>query len=287
MSIELIRIEDGFALEAKGTPIWSDLKDEDIRILDQALSEHGVIIFRRQSLSESELVEFSSRFGQPDKIVRKDWASTSHAEITRISNMKNANGIPIGGLGSGELEWHTDQSYMPCPATGAVLYAVEVPANGPNTMWANLALAYDALPAATKTFLEDKRGIFSYAKRVSAYDQETTPEEVRRKTPDVLHPIVTQHPETGRKALYLDPATTIGIDGMSVSEGMTLLDDLAEHAASAEFVYRHEWQVGDVIMWDNGFLLHRRDAFETNQNRLLKRTTIRLAPERHLMPSRN
>ena len=114
--------------------------------------------------------------------------------------------------------------------------------------------------------------------------QETTPEEVRRKTPDVYHPLVNTHPETGKKALYLDPATTAGIEGMPEDEGLSLLQELATHAASPAFVYRHVWQPGDIIMWDNGFLLHRRDAFATNQNRLLKRTTIRLSEKRHILP---
>lgn len=284
MTIELRQIDGQFAFEAIGAPIWSLFDDETVRTLDNTLSRHGVLVFRRQSLSEKELVNFSNLFGAAEIIVRADWASANHPEVTRISNMRNADGDPIGGLGSGELEWHTDQSYMASPATGAILYGVEVPLGGPDTMWANLALAYDALPDAIRKTVDDRRGIFSYAKRVSAYDQETTPEEVRRKTPDVYHPLVNTHPETGQKAMYLDPATTVGIEGMPEDEGLSLLQELATHAASPAFVYRHVWQPGDVIMWDNGFLLHRRDAFATDQNRLLKRTTIRLSENQHILP---
>ncbi|MEL0019820.1 MAG: TauD/TfdA family dioxygenase [Rickettsiales bacterium] len=285
MTLEFKETESQFAYEVSGTPIWSLKAESDIRELDQALSAHGVLIFRRQSISEQELVDFSARFGPLDKVVRTDWASTSHAEITRISNMRNADGNPIGGLGSGDLDWHSDQSYMPAPATGAILQGVEVPEDGPQTYWANLALAYAALPEATKRRIDGKRGIFSYAKRVSKYDQEKTPEEVRRKTPDVTHLLVNRHPVTGTSALYLDPATTIGIEGLPEDEGQELLDELAAHAAQPAFVYRHDWQVGDVVMWDNGFMLHRRDAFGTDQNRLLKRTTIRLSPNQHIIPS--
>jgi taurine dioxygenase len=284
MSIELRQIDGQFAFEAIGTPIWSQFDHETARTLERTLSRHGVLIFRRQSLSEKELVNFSNLFGTAEKIVRADWASADHAEITHISNMRNAAGDPIGGLGSGELEWHTDQSYMTSPATGAILYGVEVPLGGPDTMWANLALAYDALPGVLQKNIAGRRGIFSYAKRVSAYDQETTPEEVRRKTPDVYHPLVNTHPETSQKSLYLDPATTVGIEGMPEDEGISLLQELATHAASPVFVYQHVWQPGDIVMWNNGFLLHRRDAFAANQNRLLKRTTIRLSKKHHILP---
>jgi taurine dioxygenase len=284
MTIELRQIDGQFAFEAIGAPIWSLFDDETVRTLDNTLSRHGVLVFRRQSVSEKELVNFSNLFGAAEKIVRADWASANYPEVTRISNMRNSAGDPIGGLGSGELEWHTDQSYMASPATGAILYGVEVPLGGPDTMWANLALAYDTLPDAVRKTIDGRRGIFSYAKRVSAYDQETTPEEVRQKTPDVYHPLVNTHPETGQKAMYLDPATTVGIEGIPEDEGLSILQELAIHAASPAFVYRHVWQPGDVIMWDNGFLLHRRDAFATDQNRLLKRTTIRLSEKRHILP---
>jgi len=284
MPAELRSIDGRFAHEVIGLSIWSASINKSAAMLSEALSRHGVLVLRRQPASEAELVAFSAMFGEPDIIVRSDWASSAHPEITRISNLRNAANEPIGGLGSGELDWHTDQSYMQAPATGAILHGIEVPENGPRTYWANLALAYSSLPDATKRRLEGKRGIFSYAKRVSGYDQEITPEEVRRKTPDVTHALVNEHPVTGEKALYLDPATTIGVEGMSEDEGTAFLDELADHATSPEFAYEHEWQAGDIIVWDNGFLLHRREAFGEGQNRLLKRTTIRFAADSHLLP---
>ena len=220
--MELREIVPNFALEVIGLKIWEDIDANTVRQLDDALSRNGVLVFRRQSISESELVDFSRNFGAAETIIRSDWASTSSAEVTRISNLRSADGQPIGGLGSGELAWHADQSYMQTPATGAFLYGVEVPVDGPETMWANLALAYNALPTATKDLLDGKKGVFSYAKRVSGYDQEATPEDVRKSTPDVLHSLVNVHPVTGEKALYLDPGTTISVDGMSPSDGASL-----------------------------------------------------------------
>lgn len=282
--VELTPIDGRFAFEVKGLDTWSRLDEAIFSQLDRAWSTQGILVFRRQAISEGELVALSARFGEPEVIVRTDWASPAYPQVTRISNMRNAEGTPIGGLGSGELDWHTDQSYMSEPATGAILLGAEVPENGPCTYWANLQLAYESLPEATKARIEGRRGVFSYAKRVSTYDQETTPEEVRRKTPDVTHPLVNIHPTSGKKSLYLDPVTMTGIEGLPEEEGTALLDELTRHATRPEFVYRHEWRTGDLVMWDNGFLLHRRDAFGSQQNRLLKRTTIRLSPAQHVIP---
>ena len=285
MTIHLTPLDNNFAFEVQGLDIWSGLDDAQVRDLDDAWANQGVLVFRRQSLSEEELVSFSTRFGTPDVIVRTDWASKGRPEVTQISNMRNADGKTIGGLGSGELHWHTDQAYMAEPATGAILYGVEVPEDGPHTYWANLQLAYEALPQETKARIAGRSAIFRYGERYKDYEDESVPsEEILARTPDVTHPLVHTHPTSGASTLYLDPSTMVGIEGMDEAEGRALLDELIEHATRPEFVYRHDWRPGDLIMWDNGFLLHRRDAFRTDQNRLLKRTTIRLSPDRHIIP---
>ena len=286
MTLRLAPLDENFAFEVSGVETWSGLDDEQVRSFDDAWANQGVLVFRRQALTEQELVTFSGRFGTPDVIVRTDWASQDHPEITQISNMRNADGANIGGLGSSELDWHTDQSYMAEPATGAILYGVEVPEDGPQTYWANLHLAYEALPQETKARVDGRSAIFSYAQRYKDYEDENVPsEEILAQTPDVTHALVQTHPTSGAKSLYLDPSTMIGIEGMGEAEGRALLGELTEHATRPDFVYRHHWQPGDLIMWDNGFLLHRRDAFRTDQNRLLKRTTLRLSPERHIVPT--
>jgi taurine dioxygenase len=108
--------------------------------------------------------------------------------------------------------------------------------------------------------------------------------EASRKTPPVLHPLVHTHPVTGRKALYLDSTTTVAIEGMDDAGGSALLDEIYAFATQPRFVYRHDWQVGDVVMWDNGFTMHRREPFDPEARRLMKRTTIFLSRERHIVP---
>ena len=278
--------QNGFARIVEGVALHEVPDTATCAALDRALAEHGVLVFRRQALSEPELAAASSAFGELERIVRSDWASKSVPEITYISNMLGPDGRNIGGIGQGELAWHTDQSYMAEPATGAMLYCVETPAHGAPTCWADLEAAYAALDDGLKREIDGLRGIFSYAVRVSGYVEadKMREEEIRRQTPDVTHPLVHIHPVSGRKALYLDPGTMAGVDGMDARDGMALIERLTAHATSDRFVYRHDWQVGDVVLWDNGFLLHKRDAFNPNQNRWLKRTTFRPSPTVHIVP---
>jgi taurine dioxygenase len=207
-------------------------------------------------------------------------------EVGLISNLKDAQAQPIGGLGDGELQWHSDQSYMMNPATGAALYGVELPPERGTTSWVDLAAAYAGLPDRLKRLVDGRQGVFSYVKRLAGYQgtDRVISSEAKRKTPPVLHPLVHTQPATGRKALYLDSTTTIGVAGMDEASGSALLDEIYGFATRPEFVYRHEWQVGDVVMWDNGSTMHRREPFEPTARRLMKRTTIFLSRERHIVP---
>lgn len=245
-----------------------------------------MLLFRRQAISADELAEFSARFGPLERTVRTDWASPARPEVSLISNLKDAQAKPIGGLGDGEIQWHSDQSYMMQPATGAMLYALELPSEGGTTSWVDLCAAYAGLPDRLKRAIEGRRGIFSYSKRLAGYQgvDRVISEEAQRKTPPVVHPLVHIHPVTGNKALYLDSTTTIGIDGMDDASGSALLDEIYRCATRPEFVYRHRWQVGDALLWDNGFTMHRRDPFDPSARRLMKRTTMFLSPDCHIVP---
>ena len=284
--MRLTALQDTFAHEVLDLNLWKDLDERTLNRLRIAWRRHGVLLFRRQSLSESELVSFFSHFGKSEVIVRTDWQSRNRDEVIHISNMKDASGRSIGGLGSGELDWHTDQSYMTDPATGALLYMVEMPNEGGTTYWANLQQAYDALNEETRSQIADLEAIYDYAKRQSSYDDEAPlSASLRSKTPPVLHPLVCVNPQTRRQSLYIDPSTMVGISGVSAKKGAALLAQLSAHATQPCFVYTHHWQIGDVVMWDNGQVLHRRDHFGEATPRWLKRLTCQLSPEHHLIPA--
>src|SRR6516162_2341002 len=286
MVLEVRPLDESFAREVVGLRLWEVQVDQTIDELRALWADHPVLVFRRQALSEDELADFSARFGALERTVRTDWASPVRAEVGLISNLKDSQGKPIGGLGDGEIQWHSDQSYMPNPATGAMLYALELPAEGGATSWVDLCAAYAGLPERLKRAVEGQRAMFSYVKRLAGYQgvDRVISEEAKTKTPPILHPLVHTHPVTGRKALYLDSTTTVGIDGMDETSGSALLREVYEFVTQSEFVYRHHWQVGDALLWDNGFTMHRREPFDPSARRLMKRTTIFLARERHIVP---
>ena len=286
MPLEIRPIGNSFAQEVLGLRLWERLDESTAEELRELWARHPVLLFRRQALSERELADFSALFGPLERVVRTEWASPVVREVGLISNLKDGQGNPIGGLGDGELQWHSDQSYMMNPATGAALYALELPAEGGTTSWVNLAAAFAALPGRLEDAIEGRRGVFSYVKRLAGYQgvDRVISAEAKRKTPPVLHPLVHTHPLTGSKALYLDSTTTIGVDGTDEPAGSALLDEIYNFATRPEFVYRHEWQVGDLVMWDNGMTMHRREPFDPAARRLMKRTTIFLPRERHIVP---
>ena len=274
-----------FGLEVLGFNIWEAWNADDTARIGKAWAEHGVLVFRRQALSEAELVRFSAEFGDADIIVREDWQSQNQPQVIQITNMKDYYGESIGGLGAGELDWHTDQSYVVDPATGCLLYMVEMPKEAPRTYWSNLKLAFASLPADKRAQLQDLKVVYDYLVRQSTYDNEPKMSAVlRKRTPPVTHRLVNIHPVSGESSLYLDPTTAARIEGWSDTDSKALLTELRAHATRPEFVYEHHWQIGDVVMWDNGFLMHRRDAFDPSGNRLLKRTTLKLPPQRHIVP---
>ena len=286
MPLETRSMDTSFAREVVGLRLWEPQDDGIIDQLRVLWARHPVLVFRRQALCEHELADFSARFGPLERTVRTDWASPARPEVSLISNLKDGQARPIGGLGDGEIKWHSDQSYMMQPATGAMLYALELPPEGGTTSWVDLCAAYAGLSSRLKRAIEGRRAIFSYSKRLAGYQgvDRVISEEARRKTPPVVHPLVHTHPVTGKPALYLDSTTTIGIDGMEEASGAALLDEIYEAATQPEFVYRHHWQVGDALLWDNGFTMHRREPFDPSARRLMKRTTMILPRDRHIVP---
>ncbi len=284
MTVKTIKLGK-FAVCVENVELWQKLDPVIRGRLAVTLSQQGVLVFKRQALCESELVVFSRNFGHPEKIVRADWKSENQPEIIQISNMRDNQGKSIGGLGSGELDWHCDQSYVLVPATGSLLYMVEMPKEPPRTYWANLQLAYQELSSSIKQKIDSLDVIYDYCVRQSKYDDEPKMSaELRKKTPPVIHPLVNTHPVTGLKSLYLDPSTASQIMGWSKIRSDELFKELVNHAENKEFVYCHHWNIGDVVLWDNGFLMHRRDSFDPASNRLLKRATLRLPSDFHIVP---
>jgi taurine dioxygenase len=269
-----------------GKPLAAEIRGADLRAIAadvfaailKAWNDHSVLLFRGQQLTDDELIAFSRRFGE------LDWAPVQetgrrfvegYPEIYVVSNVM-VNGEPIGSLGAGEAAWHTDMSYLEDPPKASMLYALEVPPSGGNTYFCGMYHAYDSLPDSLKTRID---GLFlkhdgTYnsggflRQGVSAVDDPLT-------SPGASHPLVCTHPETRRRALYLGRRRNAYIQGLPLAESEALLDELWSVATREEFTWHNEWQVGDVVLWDNRCTMHRRDAFEPDSRRVLHRTQIK------------
>jgi taurine dioxygenase len=246
--------------EIRGVDLAQPLPEATVKAVRQALLDHCVVFFRRQVMSEEDQVRFTGYFGQPVEHVRKQ-PERKVKEIFIVSNVTK-DGKPIGALGNDEILFHSDLAYMPQPGTLSLLYAVEVPKTGGATQWANGYAAYDALDDSLKTRLKGLRAIHRH------------PIESQNPPEPVAHPVAIRHPETGRKALYISPHFTKYIVGLSEVESQEMLDALLDHVVQPRFVWTHDWQAGDLVMWDNRCTLHRREPFPATERRIMKRTQI-------------
>jgi len=235
-------------------------------------AEHKLLLFRNQQFDEATLVQFSKAFGALEIHVREEYLSRQHPEILYVSNIER-EGRRIGILADTEVGWHYDQIYLPKPAVGSLLMADILPPEGGNTEFADMCAAFDALPEATQAKLEGCLANQSYEAFNQAYSVPTNNKQ-KARSPDIHHPLVRTHPVTGKKALYLCPGMTTEIVGWDAEESAEMLAFLFDWTTRPEFVYSHEWQPGDALLWDNACTMHRRDPFDPHHARLMKRTTI-------------
>jgi alpha-ketoglutarate-dependent taurine dioxygenase len=278
-----------FATEVH-VPVMDILDDPDaIEELKGLWQKSPVMIFRRQSLEESELVRFTERFGKCETTGRKDIQSPYQEQIIYFSTLKYANGNFVGGFAGGDdVDWHSDQTYQVRPATGAMLYGTEVPRDGGDIYWADQYGAWDRLPKDIQQLIEGRNGTYRYAKRYAMLNALELKDKEKANAmlslPDAQHPLVLTHPRTGRKALYADPTTLVAIEGLSDEEAARVMPILFEAGGHPSLVYRHKVHNGDLLMWDNGCTMHRRDEMRLDQPRLMKRTTFRLAAGDYCVP---
>ncbi|MBZ0324739.1 MAG: TauD/TfdA family dioxygenase [Alphaproteobacteria bacterium] len=261
----------------------ADMSDETVAELRQALLDHLVIVFRGQDLSPADQVMVSRRFGDCMVTPGLDrWVDPEYPELFIVTNKRNPDGTPSETRHTAR-KWHSDQSFMAVPSLGSLLYCVEKPKIGGDTMFANMYMAYDALSDTMKKTLEGLRAIHDYF-YYSAFKDGTrapfTADELA-KVPPVSHPVVRTHPETGRKLIYVNESLTSRFDGMTEEESRPLLEFLFRHLSQPAFTYRHNWQVGDLVFWDNRATQHmappdydieHMDAAENH--RYMRRTTI-------------
>ncbi len=268
-SVSARPLSAALAAEIIGVDLSRPIDDPTFAQIRDAWHEHLVILVRDQELSEEDQVRFAEKFGPPAVIHTKQFVR-NHPAVMLISNIRE-DGKPIGALPDGEMQFHTDQCHQERPAMASMLYAIEVPRAGGNTLFANGYMAYEALPAAIKQRIEGRKALNAYDYDTAAMKRGT---RIAEGVPSYVHPVVRTHPATGRKALYVNRLMTVRIEGMPAQESDDLLDALFEHQERCEFIYEHVWRPGDLLMWDNRCTLHARTDFSAHERRLMRRVTI-------------
>ena len=274
MPIDVVPLTPKIGAEIRGVDLRDDLDDETVAAIRSAWLEHAVVLFRDQDLGKYDQVRFTTQFGNVGILARpKQFRTSGHDDMPDgmmlISNVRE-NGEPIGALPDGEMMFHHDMLHADIPHTATLLYAVEIPSVGGNTLFASGYAAYDTLPEDVRAPLEGQKAFHHYNYgSVQKGDGKGTPAYSKS-----VHPVFRTHSETGRKAIYVNRLMTEGIVDMPTEQSSALLERLFEHSERAEFVYEHVWRTGDLLMWDNRCSMHARTDFPGGERRLLWRTTI-------------
>jgi taurine dioxygenase len=260
-------------IAAEGIDLNRPLDEATRGALRKALLEKLVLCIRGQRLTPRTYLAAMQGFGTP--LIKK--------QVTQLGDVPEINVLSpqerdVHGDGKRIINgawWHTDDSFMAVPCSLTMLYGVEVPSSGGDTQFTNMYLAYETLPETTKRRIEGLKVLHMYSPSRQRNPVATMPAEFMAKMPPVEHPLVRTHPETGRKALYMNPNRMEQVVGLSREESDRLLDELIEHAIRPELQYRHKWRQGDIIVWDNRCLMHKANPdYPAGEQRTMHRIVV-------------
>jgi taurine dioxygenase len=256
----------------------ADSIDAPFREIWDAFFAAQILVFREQELTAERYLKFARQFGRPEPHVIDQFHHPEHADILILSNVQK-DGKPTGLADAGTY-FHTDYSYLEVPARCTMLYSIQVPKKGGDTLFADQYRAYDDLPASMKKRIDGLVALHHYGNRDDQNKSSRTVasvlnEEQEQKMTWVRHPVVRKHPVTGRKALYSISGSSFGIEGMPQDEAVALLDELKDHSTQEKYQYRLKYGVGDVVIWDNASLLHSATLTDPDDPRTLWRITVK------------
>lgn len=278
MSLLVKPLSPALGAEIVDIDLREEISPATVAAVIDAWHQHLIILFRSQPLSEDDQMRFARHFGvlqqrtrPPEQ--RNEKSIIKHPETTMLVSNIRENGKLIGSLPDGEMHFHSDQCYLEKPAKGTFLYAMEVPSQGGDTLFLNMYKAYETLPPALKARAEGRKALNAYL-----YDS-TTREGNEAKLdlsihPHYVQPIVRTHPDTQRKAMYVNRLMTRSVEDMDEVEGEALLSQLFAHIEQDQFIYAHKWRVGDLLLWDNRCTLHARTDFSDKERRMLRRVVV-------------
>lgn len=272
------RLSDVLGIALEGIDLSRPLSDAEFREVEQAFWDGQVLAIKGQRLAPEQYLAFARRFGRPEPHVIDQFHYPGHPDILILSNVKR-DGKPTGLADAGSY-FHTDYSYLAVPARVTMLYSIEVPKKGGNTLFANMYAAYDDLPAATKRRIADLVVLHHYGNRDDLDERSRTAasplsDDQKQKVTWVRHPLVRTHYGTGRKALYAVSGSSFEIEGMPRAEGVALLDELKAHALQDKYRFSYAYDVGDVVLWDDLSTLHSATLTDPDDPRTLWRITVK------------
>jgi taurine dioxygenase len=267
-----------------GIDLGRPLDDAGFAAIEEAFHRHGVIAISDQRLDEPALIAFSRRFGELELNVASSFHHPAYPHINILSNKRRPDGSRLGSPDAGQ-GWHSDMSYNPVPARASILYALEVPMRRGeplgDTLFASMTAAYEALEPALQARLQRLRAVHHFSKFYDyMIEEKGSPrpplsEAQKAAKPPVVHPMVVRHPYTGRKCLYCDPGYTVRVLDLAEAESAALLRQLFAFQTRDEFLYRHKWRVGDMLIWDNIAATHMATGgYSDEEHRHMHRTQV-------------
>lgn len=268
----------GIGADLSGVDLAQPLSAPQVQVIKQAWYAHYVIRFRRQQLTDAQLVAFTRCLGVLDVAPKRSATAvfdTPESDyVLTISNVV-LDGKPIGELGDSEAFWHQDMTYHPHPPVGAALYALELPPTGGNTQFCDLYRAYETLPPELGERVEALGCVHDITRDSSGRLRKGhVPTTDPRGAQGPVHPLVAVHPHTGRRHLYLGRRPFAYVPGLSLEDSEALLNQLWQHCAKPELLWTQVWELGDLVLWDNRCTMHRRDAFDPATRRVMHRTQL-------------
>ena len=279
VDLKIQTLHPALGAEVVGLDLAESMDDETFQAIRDAWMKHLVLAFPNQTLSEEQQITFSQRFGALEEHHQDIIKSRSSPQIFRVSNVNDEGNMmssddPSIAQISLAQRWHTDSSYRAVPSMGSILHGIEVTKEGGETCFSNMYMVYDALDPDTKRRITGccARHDFGHLTKLAPVKPLT--ESERQAMPPVWQPMVRKHPWTGRPSLFISPIYNDAIEGMNDDEAAELLTELTEFAGREEFVYRHRWTQGDVVMWDNRCTMHRVTPYDLNLRRVMHRNTV-------------
>ena len=275
-AISVRRVGPSLGAEVVGVDLSRPISTDVFREVEEAFLKYKVLVFPDQDLTQDQMVAFTQLWGAAGQHIVAGKKAEGHEALPAINLLSNAtlDGKPNGKhTDESAKRWHTDRSYQTIPAMASMLYSIEVPTSGGDTLFSNAVAAYEALPVERKQAIDSRIAVhwIKYSHRIAGKGL-ATDEEIDR-TPPVRHPLARKHPVTGEKAIYCG-AHAASVEGLDEQQGRALLNGLVEHLSQPQFVYRHKWRKHDLVMWDNRCTLHAATDFDGQELRVLWRTTI-------------